>query len=422
MADSSKEQNFFNMKPVSRAVLAACGGTIAAGTAPAVVAQEVAALEEIIVTARKRSQNLQDVPVSVMAFGADKIAKQGITSLEDYARLIPSLTYSSWLPGSSIVVFRGVTVTADAFSGSSSAATFFNDMSITSQGANPEVALVDMERIEAVSGPQPTTYGASAQSGVLKFVTAKPDFDEFGGYVDVSGTFMEEGDSGYDFRGVANIPVSDNFALRVVGFQSLVGGFVDNIEGSSIQTHDYQAAWDSLPADAAYPGGSLEASGIAHVTKTNHDVAEDDIGDIRTQGVRLTGAWTLGDDWLITGMYNYQNTDVDGIGSWHPELGDLNQIRFNDETKNDEWYIGTLVVEGDLGFADFTSATGYMERDMVYDLDVSTYLHQFQGVGAVYYNMFDIAYFPVATTVIPTHLPLLMPPIPGLSQAGLQMA
>ncbi len=164
---SNKAQKFFKLTPVRRAVLMACGASLAVGGAPIVMAQEVAALDEIIVTARKRSENLQDVPVSVLAFGAEAIEKQGIKGLEDYARLIPSLTYSSWLPSSSIVVFRGVTVTADAFSGSSSAATFFNEMPITSQGQNPAVATVDMERIEAVSGPQPTTYGSSAQSGVL---------------------------------------------------------------------------------------------------------------------------------------------------------------------------------------------------------------------------------------------------------------
>jgi|GEM_PF-715136 len=393
MADSRREQKSFNLTPVSRAVVAACGATIAGAAAPAVMAQEVAPLEEIIVTARKRSQNLQDVPVSVMAFGADQIAKQSINSLEDYARLIPSLTYSSWLPGSSIVVFRGVTVTADAFSGNSSSATYFNEMPITSQGQNPEVSLVDMERIEAVSGPQPTTYGASAQSGVLKFITARPDFSEFGGFVDVSFAAMPEGDPGYDFRGMVNIPMADDkFALRVVGYQSLAGGYVDNISGSTLQTHDYSAAFTSVPAPYSYPGGSLAASGINHVTKTNHDVAEDNIGDIEVQGVRLTGAWQANDDWLITGLYQYQSTYVDGIASWHPELGDLNQIRFNKETKNDDWYIGTLVIEGDLGFADFTSATGYMHREIVYDLDQSTYLHQFQGVGGVYYNMWEVAY------------------------------
>ncbi len=397
MADSSKDQNFFNMTPVSRAVLAACGGTIAVGAAPAVVAQEVAALEEIIVTARKRSENLQDVPISVMAFGADAIAKQGIKSLEDYARLIPSLTYSSWMPGNSIVVFRGVTVAADAFSGNSSAATYFNEMPITSQGANAEVSLVDMERLEAVSGPQPTTYGSSAQSGVLKFVTAKPDLEQFSAFVDLSGTSMEEGSSGYDIQGVVNIPFADNkLALRAVGYSTLVGGYVDNISGDSTQTHDWDAAFQSAPAAYSYPGGSLAASGIAHVPKSNDAVAKNDIGDIETQGLRLTLAWELNEDWLVTGLYQLQNLEADGIGSWNPQVGELNQIRFKDETKEDDWYIGTLVIEGDLGFADFTSATGTMTRDIAYDLDASTYLHQFQGIGGVYYNMFDITYFGTA--------------------------
>lgn len=403
MDDSSREPKSFNLKPVSRAVITACGATVGVTAAPAALAQDEQdelRLEEIIVTARKRTESLQDVPISVMAFGSEAILKKGIKSLEDYARQIPALTYSSWLPGNSIVVFRGVTVTADAFQGSSSAAIYFNDMPITTQGLNPEVSTLDLERMEAVSGPQPTTYGSSAQSGVLKFVTAEPDLSAFGGFVEVSGSAMPEGEPGYEVQAAINIPlIEDELALRVAAKQSVVGGYVDNISGSSLQTHDWQPAWDSLPANhedqPAYPGGSLAGSGIAHVTKTNHDVAEDDIGDIDTEVLRVTAAWQPNDDWLITGMVNAQSTTADGIASWHPELGDLNQIRFKHETKTDDWYIASLVFEGDLGFADFTSATGYMDREIVYDLDNSTYLHQFQGVGAVYYNMFDIAYFPM---------------------------
>jgi len=393
MASLGKKQKAFELTPVTRAVLAACGASVAGLTAPTVMAQGVLALEEVIVTATRRTENLQDVPVSVIALGADAIAKQGIKTLEDYARLVPSLTYSSWLPGSSIVVFRGVTVTADAFSGNSSAATYFNDMPITSQGSTPEVALVDMERIEAVSGPQPTTYGASAQSGVLKFVTAKPEFTGFSGFVDLSGTSMKEGEPGYEIQGMVNIPLIDNqFAIRLVGYQSLQGGFVDNISGSSTQTHDWRPAFESVNGESVYPGGFGGPSNIEHVTTTNDDVAEDDIGDVETTGLRLTAAWELNEKWLATAMYQYQDTDVDGIASWHPEFGDLNQIRFNKEIKDDSWYITTLTFEGDLGFADFTSSTGFMNRDIVYDLDSSTYLHQFQGIGAIVYNTHDIAY------------------------------
>jgi len=396
MADSSKEQKLFNLTPIRRAVLMACGASIAVTAAPAAVAQEVAALDEIIVTARKRSENLQDVPISVLAFGADKIEKQGINSLEDYARVIPSLTYSSWLPGASIVVFRGVTTTADAFSGTSSSATYFNEMPITSQGRNPEVSTVDMTRIEAVSGPQPTTYGSSAQSGVLKFVTAQPDLSEFGGFVEVSGSAMAEGDPSYSLQGAVNIPlIEDELALRITGQQSKQGGYVDNISGSTADTHDWSSVFASLPVLAAYPDGLGGPLGIAHVTKTNHDVAEDNIGDIETNVLRLTAAWALNEDWLVTGMVHNQRMHADGIASWNPDLGDLNQIRFKNENRDDDWYIATLVFEGDLGFADFTSATGYMDREIVYNFDQSTYLHQFQGVGAVYYNALDIAYFPI---------------------------
>ncbi len=398
MDDSSRKPHSFKLKPVSRAVITACGATVGVTAAPAALGQDELdelKLEEIIVTARKRTESLQDVPISVMAFGSEAILKKGIKSLEDYARQIPALTYSSWLPGNSIVVFRGVTVTADAFSGSSSSAIYFNDIPITSQGLNPEVSTLDLERMEAVSGPQPTTYGASAQSGVLKFVTAKPDLSAFGGFVEVSGSVLPEGESGYEVQAAINIPlIEDELALRVAAKQSEEGGYVDNISGSSLQTHDWQPAWDTDTGESAYPGGSLAGSGIAHVTKTNHDVAEDDIGDFDTEVLRVTAAWQPNDDWLVTGMVNIQSTFADGIASWHPELGDLNQIRFNHETKSDDWYIASLVFEGDLGFADFTSATGFMEREIVYDLDNSTYLHQFQGVGAISYNMFDIAYFP----------------------------
>ncbi len=414
MSDSSKEQKFFNLTPVSRAVLMACGATLAVAPAPAAMAQEDIALEEIIVTARKRSQNLQDVPVSVLAFGTETISKQGIRNLEDYARLIPALTYSSWLPGGSMVVFRGVTTTADAFSGTSSAATFFNEMPITTQGQNIDVATLDMERIEAVSGPQPTTYGASAQSGVLKFITARPNLSQFGGFVEVAGSAMEEGEAGYDFQGAVNIPlIEDKLSLRIAGKQSKQGGFVDNISGSTADTHDWAPAFDLPWVQAAYPDGLGGPSGIPHVTKTNHDVAEDDIGDIDIDVLRLTAAWQMNDAWLATGMVNFQSMHADGIASWEPEHGDLNQIRFKDESRDDDWYVTTLVFEGDLGFADFTSATGYMDRESHYDLDQSTYLHQFQGIGGVVYNGLDIAYFPATTAGVSYNLTILYPSYAG---------
>ena len=122
---SNTAQKIFKLTPVRRAVLMACGASLAVGGVPSVMAQEVAALDEIIVTARKRSENLQDVPVSVLAFGAETIQKQGIKNLEDYESLMPSLTHSSCLHSRSIAVFRAYPVTGDSFSGCSPCATLF---------------------------------------------------------------------------------------------------------------------------------------------------------------------------------------------------------------------------------------------------------------------------------------------------------
>jgi outer membrane receptor protein involved in Fe transport len=229
----------------------------------------------------------------------------------------------------------------------------------------------------------------------LKFITARPNLSQFGGFVEVAGSAMEEGEPGYDLQGAVNIPlIEDKLSLRIAGKQSKQGGFVDNISGSSADTHDWAPAFESDSVLAAYPDGLGGPSGIPHVTKTNHDVAEDDVGDIDIDVLRLTAAWQMNDAWLATGMVNFQSMHADGVASWEPEHGDLNQIRFKDESRDDDWYVATLVFEGDLGFADFTSATGYMERESVYNLDQSTYLHQFQGIGGVIYNSFDIAYFP----------------------------
>lgn len=364
---------------VSLVVLTAVTGTT----------KSYAALDELVVTARKRTENLQDVPLSVQAFSGEQLAKQGLKNLEDYARLIPSLTYSAWQPGASIVVFRGVTTTAESFNGTSSTALYLDEMPIQSEGTNPEVRLVDMERLEAVSGPQPTTYGASSQSGTLKYVTKKPDLAEFGGFVDTSLSFMEEGEESYDINGAINIPiVEDKFAIRLVGFQSKEGGYVDNVRGSSADTHAFFRPGENAAFDFAFDPNS----GVSPATRTNinnADVTEDDIGDVETTGGRLSAKLQINDDWSVTAMAMFQNMDVDGFDSFDPSIGDLKQVRFKKESRKDDWYLSTLTFEGDLGFADFTASSGYMKREIVYNLDTSAYNQQFAKDG-MYLNAQDV--------------------------------
>ena len=338
-----------------------------------------AQIDEIFVTARKRNESIQDIPLSVQAFGAKELDKQDILGLDDYANKIPSLTYSSWQPGASIVVFRGVTTTAESFNGTSSSALYLDEFPMNAEGQNPDIRLVDINRLEAVSGPQPTTYGASSQSGTLKIVTQKPDLSEASGFVDVSLSAMEEGESSYDVSAAFNVPiVEDKFGIRIAVFQAEEGGYIDNVAGSSAQSHSFFAPGD-LPA--------VDALGVTRINKSNASVAEDDIGDVETTGARLTAKLALNENWSITAMGMFQSTEADGLGSFDPAVGDLKQIRFNKESRDDDWYVTTLVVEGDLGFADFTSATGYSDREIVYNLDSSQYNQQF-ALDGLYINAY----------------------------------
>ena len=104
---------------------------------------------------------------------------------------------------------------------------------MTQAGMAVDVRMVDVARIEALAGPQGTLYGSSAQSGALRIITNKPDTSEFSAVGDVTMKFMDEGESSYDIGGVINVPISDNFAIRAVGFTAEDGGFVDVVDGQS---------------------------------------------------------------------------------------------------------------------------------------------------------------------------------------------
>ena len=320
--------------------------------------------DTIVVTARKRAESLQDVPLSVQALDTEQLAKEAIRGLEDYAKKLPALTYSEFLPGGSIIVFRGATSTAESFVGTSSSALYLDEIPLQDEGFNPDVRLVDMARIEAVSGPQPTTYGASSQSGTLKFVTNKPDLSEYGGYVDVSGSLLQDGDEGYDINAAINLPlIQDKLALRIAGWRAEEGGFVDNVAGSSAQTHL------TIPA----------STGITQNRITNDAFVRDDIGKLETHGVRASLRWQVNDDWTVDAMVQWQDTETDGILAYQPGVGDLDVVRFNDEITTDKWYGTLLKIEGDLGFADLTMSTAFNDREFFYQIDMSAYWSRFNN-------------------------------------------
>ncbi len=169
---SQKSDSKLPGSPVAYAVSVALTGSYA----PAILAQDQTAdLEAVVVTARKREETLLDIPQEIQAISQQQIERANLSTVEDLARFVPSLTYNATTPGRGTIYFRGVADDSSSFIADSSAAIYLDEQPLTQSALQPEVRLVDIERIEALPGPQGTLYGSSSQSGTLRYITNKPD-------------------------------------------------------------------------------------------------------------------------------------------------------------------------------------------------------------------------------------------------------
>jgi outer membrane receptor protein involved in Fe transport len=350
----SKLDSKRSLTAVAQAVSAILAGTYT----PTLLAQS--GLEEIIVTARKREESLLSVPQEIQAIGQQEIEKANLSTVEDLARFVPSLTYNSITPGRGAIYFRGVADDSSSFIADASAAIYLDEQPLTQSSLQPEIRLVDIERVEALPGPQGTLYGASSQSGTLRYITNKPDPSKFESNVSLEVSSVEDGDTGYDVSAVVNLPLSDNTALRLVGFTAREAGFIDNVLGTSL-------------------GGGF----------TNADQVEDDINGVDYSGGRATFRWVPNDAWTVDVGAVYQKMKGNSYSEDNVERSgrELAVVRFLDENREDEWLQTSLTVQGDLGWGQLTSATSYFTRDIKYFQDNTDYtFYLSQNFGAYYAN------------------------------------
>ena len=185
---------------------------------------------EIIVTAQKRSENMQAVPIAITAMGTKKLDELQVTKFEDYARYLPSVSYQTGGPGNAKVYFRGVASGENANHSTSqpSVGIYLDEQPITTIQGALDVHVYDIARVEALAGPQGTLYGASSEAGTIKIITNKPDLDSFYGAIDVEGNTVAKGSQGYVAEGFVNVPLSEKAALRVVGWAKRDAGYIEN--------------------------------------------------------------------------------------------------------------------------------------------------------------------------------------------------
>jgi len=337
------------------AVLSVAGGHAAAQEQQA--APEVVGLGEVIVTATKRAERLQDVSESISAFDTSDIAMRGLQQIDDIAKYVPGLSLAQREPGGTTIVFRGVASSGIQFGAVSSSALYLDEQPITQSGRSPDPRFIDIERIEALRGPQGTLYGASSQSGTLRVITAKPDPSGFDAWAEAQVTDTQGGGTGYDVSAMVNLPLAeDRVSLRLVGFAAEDAGYIDNVLAQS-------------------RGGTFD----------NANVVEEDVNSIETTGARAALRFDVNENFDATVGLIYQDMTANGHSDLSRGQGDLNQTRFEEEGLDDEWYQAALTVNARLPFADLVVAGSYFDRKFAYQADASAYEFQF-NLYATYYG------------------------------------
>lgn len=390
----------FARTPVATAVLLALAS-------PALLAQEQTTLGEVVVTAQKRTENLQDVPISLEALGNKALAELHVQNFKDYVQMLPSVSMQPGIQGGSgfaAVYMRGVVTGGDgqATTSQPSVGMYLDEQPITTIQGNLDVHLYDIARVEALAGPQGTLYGASSQAGTIRIITNKPDLSGFSAGYSLEGNIVDGDDTGYVAEGFVNLPINDKMAVRLVGWNLSTAGWIDNMHGTRTMPGDQSTTADDFVLD-------------------NAAFAKKNYNTIDTAGARAALRIELNDNWTVTPTIQAQQQDQEG--SWGDDTsrcaqvvydefdvapgygvvapcdpgdtnatqerlakGSQNVTHFRKEFTNDHWYQAGLTIEGKIANFDLTYSGNYLSRDVDGSFDYSDYSYWYD-------NLYTTGYF-----------------------------
>ena len=302
----------------AQAILAAAAVPTGADAGPAPTATDATAatgdnsamLQTVIVTAQRRAQNIQDVPITIQAMTGKTLQDLNVQTFADYIKYLPNVSTGSQGPGMGTLFMRGLSTGVLGTQGQGSVglfpnvAVYLDDQSELLPGRDLDVYAVDLERIEVLEGPQGTLFGAGAQAGVVRFITNKPKLNTF--EADVTGGYgvTAHGDPNTNLNATFNFPlIEDKLAARFVIFNDRRGGYINNLPATFARGSEDLGLADEN-------GGVVPANSVVI---NNSQITANAINPLTYDGIRGEILYQVNDDWSVLFSEMYQNMDAEGV-------------------------------------------------------------------------------------------------------------
>jgi iron complex outermembrane receptor protein len=385
-------------------------GFVQAAPAAATDTEASDSIQEITVTAQRRSENIQNVPITIQALTAETLNQLSVTTFNDYVKYLPNVTAPNNGPGQGNIFMRGLSVgsagsqSSGSIGGFPNVAIYLDDQSGQLPSRNLDIYAADLERIEILEGPQGTLFGAGAEAGVVRYITNKPKLNTTEANFEAGYGTTAGGDPNSDLSAVINLPlIADTLAVRAVIYNDRRGGYIDNVAGTFTRKDTdlgiYYAGYatacktgvPSAFGQCTGTGNKATAFGVPPGSPVinNNAIAANDINPVTYTGTRVELLYQINDNWNALLSQSYQNMDSEGVFYQMPYSSDgvplqADQVTlFNNAYDKDKFENTAWTLNGKVGDLKLVYTGGYLVRHVD---QVGDYTNYARGVYADYYQ------------------------------------
>ena len=364
----------------------------ATGPTPAAADPDPQTGGDIIVTAQRRNESVQKVPLTIQAFTGETLSQLNVTTFNDLLKYTPNVTYGNNGPGQGAIFMRGLSAGFGGNQSSASAGNFPNvalyldDQSMQFPARNADVYVADLERVEVLEGPQGTLFGGGAEAGAVRYITNKPKLDRFEAHAEGSVGGTVGGAPNGSFSGMVNVPViADRLAIRAVIYDDHHGGYIDNVPSTFTRSNSDSGNYYFNNGGKALPASQQSNDGQYN----NYPLAHKDFNPVDYIGGRISAKLEISPDWDVLVSEAYQNLDAEGTfstlptGSDFQPLGALQTTVFSPSYNKDTYWNTAWTVNGKIKDFKLVYTGAYMTRHIEDQQDYSNYS---RTGGGMYYE------------------------------------